>query len=187
MEHTDLVVDPMDLHPATPGATDHQIAPDIGDNTVERWVILGRIIGRIASRILFDQFQRLNHRAMNRIIGAERQHLKQRRQHPSIVGAVGAAHHGLGALPADETGRAQVDNQLLKGGLVHHWKEDLLDNPIGMIEGGFRHPAQDAHLVGNAGNFIDQFFGGPLFGLEADMMNHVDQQVNQRIRHLAGA
>jgi hypothetical protein len=44
LEHTDLVVDPMDLYPATPGATDHEIPPDIGDDTVERWVILGRII-----------------------------------------------------------------------------------------------------------------------------------------------
>jgi hypothetical protein len=122
---------------------------------------------------------------VNRIIGAERQHLKQRRHHSPIVGAVGAAHHTLGALPAGQAGGAQVDNHLLKGVLVHHRKQDLFDNPIGMVEGGFGHPAQDAHFVGDAGNFIDQFFGGPLFCLEADVMNHVDQQVNQRIRYLA--
>ncbi len=74
---------------------------------------------------------------MFRITGAELQNFKDLRNHTPIVTGVGGAHNGMDSLAVSQTRKFVLFHQVFQGLLAHNWVENLLDNSLWVLNGGF--------------------------------------------------
>jgi hypothetical protein len=74
---------------------DHGLAPVVPDDPLQRDVLLDGIGANATGEIALEERERPDERLVGGVVRAKFQGLEERRQHPAIVGAVGAAHDRL--------------------------------------------------------------------------------------------
>ena len=97
LERADLVGDPVDARPALRVGVHHGVAPERAHDALDRHVLVGRDMAQPGAGVAPHQGERLDHRPVRLVVGAEVKASSRSRHHPAVVAAVGAADRGAQA------------------------------------------------------------------------------------------
>jgi hypothetical protein len=182
LQDTDLVADATDALGAVGRLLDDDVEPLRPDHALDRdlgQVVIPPPVGRGP-----DRRDRVEERAVGRVVRAELERRQQLRQHASVVRAVGGADHGMDArLPVATTGRGLLD-QLLEGLFARDREDHLAHDAVGLVECRFRDFEQDAGLAAHLDRVGKQPLDHALLGLRRDPVGDLDQELDERIDDL---
>ena len=122
---------------------------------------------------------------MRLVVGAEVQGVQQARHHAAVVGAVGGADDRLHVLAVGRAGGLPFLDQVAQRLLVDDRVDHLLDDAVGLGEGGLGQLEQQAVLAGDALQVLQEFSLDASLGPGADAVDRVQEQVHQGVREFA--
>jgi hypothetical protein len=91
---------------------------------------------------LFNEVEGTDHGLVHLVVGTKLQRLQQGRDLPSVVIAVGGAHHRGDVLAIGRAAVFKLLHQVGEGLLIDHGKKHFADDPIGVSECRLGQPTQ---------------------------------------------
>ena len=187
LQRANLIGDPVDPGPTLGVALDHGVTPGDRHDTIERHGFLKRIAVQFAIEVAADQGERIKHRPVILVVGAEYQSAEHDRQHAAVVRAVGAADHRLEVVAVHWSSGFALGDQVAQGLLINDGKDNRADCIARLGHARRGELEQQRRLAGNALEVSDQLALDPFLRRGADAMHGSDQQIDQRVGDLASA
>jgi hypothetical protein len=120
---------------------ENEFAPPAAHDSLQGnllWVVKPRG----ASSGLFNDVEGADHGLVHLVVGTKLQRPQQGRDGPSVVMAVGGAHHRGDMLAIGWAGALKLLHQVGEGLLIDHRKKHFADDPIGVGECRLGQPTQ---------------------------------------------
>ena len=130
-QDADFVGDAIDATPAIGFGLDDRFPPETAHHTVNRHGLLRWKAMRFGAREAFQQFQRLNHRTMVFVVGAEFQSLQNLGHHPPVMPLVRITDDGPQGCPIGRPRGFPFLDQVSQGLFADHWEHNVAHNPSG--------------------------------------------------------
>ena len=121
---------------------------------------------------------------MHGVVGLENQRVQHRHQHAPVVMAVGGTHGFLNFPFEVEAHGLELGHQFFQGLLWHHRINDLFDDSLRLIDGSLGQLEQKTCLAANLLEGDELFLVDLLLGTGTQVMDHLQEQVDQRIGEL---
>ena len=122
---------------------------------------------------------------MRLVVGAEVQGTQQARHHAAVVRSVGVADDGLDVLAVGRTAGLPFLDQVAQRLLIDDRVDHVLDDAVGLRQGGLGQLEEQTVLAGDAFEVLQQFLFDAAFGAGADAVDGAQQQIHQGVREFA--
>jgi hypothetical protein len=166
---------------------DHGLAPVVPDDPLQRDVLLDGIGAHATGEIALEERERPDERLVGGVVRAQFQGLEERRQHPAIGGAGGAAPDRLEVRTLEGSRRVPLLDESTERGLPDDRNDHLVDHAGRVIEAGLGQAREHAGCPMHALEvFAEGFFNLP-FRLGAKAVDEFQQHLHQDIRECSPA
>jgi hypothetical protein len=183
LQDADLVVDAVHPLPAARRVLQHDVAPLRADHALNRDLVGAEIL---PSRALgaADRRQRVEHRAVRAVVGAEVERGEEPRHHAAVVGAVGGAHRAVHPPAVRDAERAGLARQRLQRPLAGGGEDDVAHDALRRPDRGLGDTEQDAGLAAHLHRLVHQLLQHAALRLDGDAVRDADQQLDETVDHL---
>ena len=182
VQDTDLVGDPVDALPSPGIFFNDRFAPEALHDAVDRHDFFGRESLESCPGVTLQEIERLDDRAMVRIVRAEFQALEDFGHHAAVMTLVGIADHRSQRRPVARACGLGLPDQIAQGLFPDNREDDIAHDAVGLFEGGAGEVEQQVLLAGDAFQIVEQLALHPALGARADVMNGLDQKIGQVVR-----
>ena len=186
-QHGDFIGDAVDPIPAGGVPLHDGFSPQATYHAIERHLHVGREGMHLGVGKALHQVERVHHRAVAVVVGAEFQRGQQGRYHAPVVALVGIADHSAQGDAVGWAGGLPLLDQIAQRLLADHWKHHVAHHAVRLGQGGVGQIEQQVLLSGHALEVLQQFAFDLAFGTRADLVDGLDQQVHQVVGQAAGA
>ncbi len=175
-----------DAVPATRVGLGQQLGPVGVDGAVENDVLAERVVGPAVVGVAHDQAEGVYDGLMGGVVGAELEHAEQADQTAPVVVGVGRPEDLALLTLVLRAGRAELVDQVGQRRFAADDGIDHLTNAVVRgLEGGLGDLAQHRVLAADAAEVLDELRDDLLLGMRVDPVDRRDQQLRERVGHLA--
>ena len=165
---------------------DYRLAPERAHDALDRHRLVRGQVAQPGRGVAPDQRERLDHRLVRGVVGAEFQRVEEPGHHAPVMAGVGAADRDAQAAAVHRSGLPLAD-QVAQGLLTGDGEHHVAHRAVGPSNGGAGDLEQQDRLARDPLQLVEHSPLDPALGAGADGVHGLDQELDQAVGERAAA